>query len=183
MPYSFFAHIIKKMFVLSIVSCFLYQGIPVNPVVFRSYILFITCFLACPVWASVSGTTLAGLMLDVSNIQSSTGSLRIALYSSDGVADWHTEPFRVVEISPVIAGDVVHYAIEALPPGGYAIRLFHDVNSNKILDLSESGLPVEPFAISRGPGKKQQSLLFRDAVIQVDLPEQHLMLNLISIKQ
>ncbi len=145
-------------------------------------ILLLSGFLVAPALAEENHHQ-GNLVLDISNILSAEGTLRIALYQYNRGADWSIEPYRVAEITPVASSIVMQYTFESLPFNDYAIRLFHDLNGNKILDLSESGFPAEPFAISRSPEKKEQSLLLKDAIIPVVLPEQHLMLNLISIKQ
>jgi uncharacterized protein (DUF2141 family) len=149
---------------------------------FRMKFLLLSGFLVLPVLAEENNHQ-GNLVLDIGNVLSGEGTLRIALYQYVAGADWNAEPFRVAEISPVANSELMHYTFESLPFNDYAIRLFHDINGNKKLDLSESGFPVEPFAISRAPEKKERSLLLKDAMIPVNLAEQRLMLDLITIKQ
>ncbi len=155
---------------------------PLNVSVFSIKTLFFWCVFIPAVLAGENAPE-GSLVLDISNVSSGQGSLRIALYQSSGGAGWNAQPFRVAEINSVTVGKVANYTFELLPFSDYAIKLFHDVNGNKNLDLSESGLPLEPFAFSTGSGQKKQSLLFKDAIIHFGVDDQHLLLNLISIKQ
>lgn len=48
--------------------------------------------------------------------------------------------------SAEVLSDLVTVAFEQLPPGFYAISVFHDTNRNGVLDLTWLGVPKEGFA-------------------------------------
>ena len=69
-----------------------------------------------------------------------------ALYG--GEAGWLKEPFLQSDRRPAAAKVVLVY--RGLPPGRYAVSLFHDENGNGKLDTI-AGIPREGFGFSRNP--------------------------------
>ncbi len=57
--------------------------------------------------------------------------------------------------------------IDHVPPGRYAIAVFHDQNSNRNLDKF-AGIPKEGFAFSRNPSIKFRAPRFEE--VAIDLP-------------
>ncbi|PZO53463.1 MAG: hypothetical protein DCF16_06595 [Alphaproteobacteria bacterium] len=58
-------------------------------------------------------------------------------------------------------------SFENVPPGQYAIRLFHDVNGNGQLDTNPFGIPTEPFAFSNNARGRFGPASWEDAVFTV----------------
>ena len=60
-------------------------------------------------------------------------------------------------------GEVVRLLAKDLPEGTYAIKAFHDVNDNGVLDTNWMGIPKEPYGFSNdamgtmGPPKFDQA--------------------------
>lgn len=58
-------------------------------------------------------------------------------------------------------------AFENLPPGSYAVSVFHDANDNGEFDRNFVGMPAEGFGFSRNPIVRTGPPKFGDAVVLV----------------
>lgn len=86
------------------------------------------------------------LIVQVEGAQSNTGKVFVAVLNS-------AEAYQDDQAEPVAQGvwPVQNKKAEGrfqLPPGVYAIRLFHDENNNGTLDTNLIGIPTEPFGFS-----------------------------------
>lgn len=98
------------------------------------------------------------LELQVDNVGSADGSLMIALYDKAG--DWRERPVRSLQQAATPGSVRVNFA--DLPPGSYAIALYHDRNGNGKLDSNVMGIPREPYGFSgkaptMGPANWEQA--------------------------
>ena len=106
-------------------------------------LVFASVVLAPPLYAqsdAPSGT----VSVRVVGLESDDGSVRAALnneqnYDGDGNV-------RAATLS--IEDGTARWMIEELPPGTYAVRLYHDENDNGELDTNMFGVPQEPFGFS-----------------------------------
>gem|GEM_PF-1414959 len=130
------------------------------------YLSILMIFLVSHAFADSEG---AVLLID--NIKPPGGTLYIAIYaaqtpdrSTGALGGWQDEPLIQLQ-------NAVHNSREsieiALSDGHYAARAYLDRNQNGQLDLDKSGKPAEPFAISRGRGRKKTSIRFNDAVFTI----------------
>lgn len=86
------------------------------------------------------------LEVRVEGVESSTGLIQVALFTShegflkdEGV--YRSASFRAQK-------GTTHVLLEDLPPGGYALAIFHDLNENEKLDKNWIGIPKEPMGFS-----------------------------------
>jgi uncharacterized protein (DUF2141 family) len=86
------------------------------------------------------------LHIVVDNLKKDTGTVLIALYNSKNSFGHIREVFR--EGRAKVKDLMADYTFTDLPPGEYAISLFHDVNDNETLDKSSLGFPTEPYGFS-----------------------------------
>lgn len=115
--------------------------------------------------ADVDGGTSEGtLRLEVSGVRNDKGHVLVALYRpEDGFSETKATAFRKVNVEAK-SGTVV-IELSGLPPGQYALAVFHDENDNNQIDTGFLGLPVEGFCFSNdarglfGPPK------FKDAAL------------------
>lgn len=111
----------------------------------------------------------------VNNVANPKGSISVAVYNSD-------ETFlsfdRVLRSDSVAANEgSVELSIPDLPPGEYALAVFHDENNNGELDTNWFGIPKEKVAFSNakmktfGPPKYHECAfkMISDHEIQIDL--------------
>lgn len=84
------------------------------------------------------------LTVHVKGIEGTQGQIAIGLYDSKD--NWKGEPFLGSYV--IISGDTVSYTFENVPPGTYAVALYHDENMNKKLDTGLFKIPKEGYAFS-----------------------------------
>lgn len=80
------------------------------------------------------------------DIQTPSGVMLIALYDSQEAYDHGGRPVRAVQV-PVTAA-AVETKVAGLKPGRYAIKTFHDLDSDGKMGVNPFGIPLEPFAFS-----------------------------------
>lgn len=86
------------------------------------------------------------ISVKVEGFQSNNGSAMIALYDSSD--SWLKTTYRGVQSS--IVNGTATASFDAVPPGEYAISLFHDENGNGKMETNMFGIPKEEYACSRG---------------------------------
>lgn len=86
----------------------------------------------------------APLTVTLTNIQSETGEIRLGVFDADG---YETDT-AVSGANIAVDGDTVSVTLEALTPGAYGIKLYHDVNGDGEMNTNPFGMPIEPFAFS-----------------------------------
>lgn len=107
------------------------------------------------------------LTVKVDGITVGAGSLMIGVHDTAETFLSDTA-FREV-VLPVSASKSVQFEITDMPPGEYAICLFHDVNDNGRLDKSFLGFPNEPYGFSNdargrfGPPRYADAKFFLEA--------------------
>lgn len=89
--------------------------------------------------------------IDVENVKSSDGHIRIAVYNdSEGFLAFES----VYKTSTEIAKKgVTTIYLKNLPSGTYALAVFHDENSNEKLDTNFIGIPKEHIGFSNSKMK------------------------------
>lgn len=86
-----------------------------------------------------------------------TGEIMLNLYDNEAAYDGDGAPVAQAAV-PVEAGKAVA-RFSGLAPGRYAIKSFHDINDDGIMNTNPFGMPTEPFAFSNnapaqgGPAK------------------------------
>lgn len=88
-----------------------------------------------------------GVDLSVTGFEHNGGVAVISLFNSDeGFPRELGKAYRVVKVE--IVNKLVAVKIENIPPGHYAITVFHDENENGINDKNWLGMPTEPVALT-----------------------------------
>ena len=95
------------------------------------------------------------LEIKITNIENGSGTIYIAIL--DSAEDWlksdsESKPFRDAT-QTVSSTDNLLVSIGDLPPGKYAISLFHDLDGDAEMDTNFIGYPKEPFGFSAPMGK------------------------------
>ena len=101
----------------------------------------VTNATAAPISTSGSKATLE---VTVSGVKEQSGTIRVALFDSE--ESFQKEPFKSIEIP--VESDSASFSFEDLPVGQYAVMLFHDVNSNEVMETNLLGIPSEPWGAS-----------------------------------
>lgn len=86
------------------------------------------------------------IYVEISEINDPKGLMSIGLYSNEkGFPDKGKE-YKGKDAE--VTGKTVVYTFKDIPFGTYAIAIFHDTNSNGILDKNFLGIPKEGYAFS-----------------------------------
>jgi uncharacterized protein (DUF2141 family) len=84
--------------------------------------------------------------LEVGGLRNARGEVRVAVFSSPGDFAGR-RAFREARV-PAAAGAVAR-GFPGLPPGDYAILVFHDEDRDGVLDTGFLGIPTEGYGASR----------------------------------
>jgi uncharacterized protein (DUF2141 family) len=106
----------------------------------------------------------ADLTIEVQGARSAQGSVAGALYASG--TGW-LKPHQAVQGQFVPAADKTILLFRGLPPGRYAVSVYHDENGNGKLDTNPVGMPLEPAGFSRDAQGRMGPPAFDDAALEV----------------
>lgn len=102
--------------------------------------------------ASVCASTMANdLNVTFKHIETHEGNLMVALYNSEANYKGQGKPVQVASIPA--HSEKVSYTFQNLDGGTYAIKLFHDANSNGKMDTNMFGIPKEGYGFSNNVGR------------------------------
>jgi len=107
--------------------------------------------------------------VELEGLVGATGTVYIAVYDNED--DWLGDDVFMgheVDIEQGMDGELVRTEI-LLPPGQYALSIFHDRNGNGEMDTNFIGMPKEPIAMSNNAKAKFGPPKYDDAVFEVVL--------------
>jgi len=109
----------------------------------------------------------AGLTVHVEGVTNERGFIRLAVHQTlkSYQSDNDDKAFRLAMTEARTPGVILH--IPSLPPGSYAIKVFHDENSDGILNRNYFGVPTEPYGISNNVRARFSLPPFDTALIKV----------------
>ncbi|WP_299530279.1 DUF2141 domain-containing protein [Ulvibacterium sp.] len=91
------------------------------------------------------------LSISVEGVKTSDGKISVAIYDSEnGFLEF--EGVYKFDSTKAQKG-TTELSIESLPPGKYAVAIFHDENSNDVLDRNWLGIPKEKIGFSNAKMK------------------------------
>ena len=128
---------------------------------------------ASPAWADTT------LSIELAGVSSNEGQLVISVYDSE--KSWLKTPSHqdVINAAGVTDGRIMMEM--ELPPGDYAVYVYHDLDSNGRMKASFIGVPKEPTGVSRDAKGKLGPPKFKDAMITVGDDPVSLTINIVSI--
>ncbi|MCK5598367.1 DUF2141 domain-containing protein [bacterium] len=125
-------------------------------------LLLIVLYLGSTLLFAESEKAAGTMTVSISNLKNTRGFIMLALCSNE---DQYTEdsvkPFRTIRQK--IKGNVEIIILEDIPFGTYAIKVFHDENSNKKLDRNFLKIPKEGYGFSNNTKGKAGALKFEKA--------------------
>jgi len=120
--------------------------------------------LAAPPAAGADAT--ATLIVQVAGLRSDDGQVRALLFrGEDGFPGELESAAYSAEAS--IRGGVARLQYPGLPPGDYAVTIFHDENGNASLDMNFMGWPREGVGASQRAHRRMGPPRYRDARFEV----------------
>ncbi len=90
----------------------------------------------------------ADLQVSVDGVRNDQGDIRIAVIGEKGRKDFPDAAGAAVRTIIAARKGRVTAAFHDLPPGKYAIAVFHDENGNGALDSNLFGIPTEGYGFS-----------------------------------
>jgi uncharacterized protein (DUF2141 family) len=114
------------------------------------------------------------LRVDIVGLKSTEGQVRVALFDSE----------KSFLKNPILAGVVAieqsqgHWQLKGLPPGFYALAVYHDRNGNGKLDSNMLGMPLEPYGFSNNAHGVLGPPSFGEARFQVAGPNTRIEVSL-----
>lgn len=106
----------------------------------------------------------ADLTIEVQGARSAQGSVAGALYA--GAQGW-LKPQQAVQGQFVPASNKTVLLFRGLPPGRYAVSVYHDENGNGKLDTNPIGIPLEHTGFTRDAQGRMGPPAFDDAALDV----------------
>jgi uncharacterized protein (DUF2141 family) len=105
------------------------------------------------------------LRVEVTGLQNAQGNIYIAVYDSkDTWLGKETVLEQQIVIVEARSEDGLVSTELNLPPGEYALSIYHDTNDNGDLDTNFIGIPKEPVALSNNARPKFGPPKYKDAV-------------------
>ena len=135
--------------------------------------LLATAAISAAIITSGAHVAVAGaLEITITDVRSGKGNLRVALHNSSATFPSGGAPFKRASAKAAKGNVVVTF--KDVPPGKYALSIYHDENANEKLDKNLIGLPTEGYGFSNdargtfGPPK------FKAATFEVSRPNARL---------
>ena len=118
------------------------------------------------IFVSLAYAQTGTISVEISGINDPKGLMSIGLYSNEKGFPDNGKEFKgkVVEVT----GQTVAHTFKDVPLGTYAIAIFHDTNSNGILDKNFLGIPKEGYAFSNNVSGTFGPPAFKDASFKLD---------------
>ena len=130
--------------------------------------------LALVVALLVAPPALAGdLSVRVGTLSSAEGRLIVAVCTE-------AEFLKVCRLTSGVAAraGTLTVQVAAVPPGRYAVQVYHDQNGNSRLDTNMLGIPTEPYGLSRNPSTRLRAPTFEETAIDVGSAPQSLSITM-----
>ncbi|MEZ4900474.1 MAG: DUF2141 domain-containing protein [Spirosomataceae bacterium] len=106
------------------------------------------------------------LTIEITNIKYPKGTLRLGVFRAENTfGSTYTKP-DFGQMVTVNGSETLRTVIK-LPPGQYAMALYHDINDNLKLDKNMVGIPKEPFGFSNNYRPVFSGPKFEDCIFEV----------------
>lgn len=116
------------------------------------------------------------LSIKILGLETNEGNLMVALIDNAEAFDANGEPVRDARVAIERGEGLAN--LSTIPYGTYAVKVFHDENSNGKLDTNFVGYPKESFGFSRDAMGKFGPPSFEEAKFEVASPELAMTINM-----
>ena len=121
------------------------------------------CFVFFSLFFASSETSIT---IEITNIKHPKGTLRLGVFRAGNTfGSTYTKPDFGQMVT--VTGKGIERTVMNLPPGRYALALYHDMNDNWKLDKNFVGYPKEPFGFSNNYRPIFTGPSFEDCVFEV----------------
>lgn len=121
-------------------------------------------------WVGVQGALradepLVEVKVRVEGLRHHAGSLKVGLFGKDG---FPRDEKRVLHgASEAVVGTNQTVSIKGIPPGRYAILVYHDENDNGVIDFDILGRPRERYGVSNNVRHRFRAPSYEEAEVTV----------------
>lgn len=124
-----------------------------------------------------AGTTAwaATLNITIEGADASKSYINVALHDKAATFPGGGTPLRTTRTVAVNSAKV---SFTDLPPGNYAVSVFHDENGDGTLTANPFGMPIEPYGFSRDTAGHMGPPSFSDASISLEEASQAIVIHL-----
>ena len=126
---------------------------------------------------SISSTYQAGyanIVITISGIDERSGIIRVGIYDKEDSFLKHSLAFKAQQVTQRAFKET----FAQMPPGTYAISVYHDENSNGVLDSNLIRIPREPYGFSNNPNTTFGPPTFQEASFIHSSRDTHLTITL-----
>lgn len=116
-------------------------------------------------WMATATAWAADVAVTVSGLRSTEGRIKAALFQGDSGFPVDYDSAYAVKLTRAVEG--ARIVFRDVPPGEYAVSLYHDENRSGKLDTNFIGMPKEGVGVSRNPKGRLGPPRFRDAAFAV----------------
>ena len=120
------------------------------------------------------------IIVQVNGVSKHEGALVVSLYESKKSWLKNVSVQETVELDADGTSDVVSIPI-SVPPGDYAVHVYHDVDLNGKMKTNFIGIPKEPTGVSNDAKGKMGPPKFKDAVLSIGAEPMTIPINLTQI--
>ncbi len=117
---------------------------------------------------------IGNLFVIVSNLKNNSGDVKIGLFNSEESFKGKSEKYRGSVLK--IINNRAEWRIENIPYGEYAIKLFHDEDSDDEIDTNFLGIPKESYGFSNNakgifgpPSFEKAKFQFKDKEMRIEI--------------
>ena len=145
-------------------------------VIFLMVLCPFTIFATETLETSVENKVEAGdLVVTITGFETSEGEARIAIVNSE--VNYNESNNCRQKIVPV-KDKKAQYIVKDLEFGEYAVKVFHDENSNGELDTAMFGIPIEAYGFSNNAKGKFGAPAFSKVVFKFNISEQDIFIEI-----
>jgi uncharacterized protein (DUF2141 family) len=100
------------------------------------------------------------LTLKISNIEKVQGEIRVGVFNTG--TNFLKQGAAIKNYAIKVDNDTAYLTITDLPKGEYAITMYHDENSDNIMNTNFIGIPKEPYGFSNNVKPKMSAPKYED---------------------
>ena len=115
-------------------------------------------------WSFQSGLPATTLTVQVEGVPDSKGNVFVGVYRQEDSWPTFGKQYQGKIVKAVKGKNTVHFN---LTPGEYAVAVYHDVNSNQILDKNVLGMPLEIYGFSNNARSTFSAPSFTEAKFEM----------------
>jgi len=123
----------------------------------------ILAFAAAAVLAPAGAARAGDVEITFEGVSPLTGALRVGLFTEDNYRDGG----GVAGATVAADSERVTTVLADVPPGVYALKVYHDVDCDGALDANMFGIPTEPVAFSNNAPMRFGPASWEDARFEV----------------